>query len=102
MILILSSFVASSAVGGGAQAVALARLDVEIVLAPTVLLGRHPGLGAPGGGAVDPAMFESVLAGIEANGVFARAEAVICGYFADPAQVAAAARTIDAVKAARP
>jgi pyridoxine kinase len=102
MILILSSFVASSPVGGGAQAVALARLEVEAVLAPTVLLGRHPGLGPPGGGAVDAAMFESVLAGIEANGVFARAQAVICGYFADPAQVAAAARTIEAVKAARP
>jgi len=102
MILILSSFVASSPVGGGAQAVALARLEVETVLAPTVLLGRHPGLGPPGGGAVAPAMFESLLAGIEANGVFARAEAVVCGYFADPAQVAAAARTIDAVRAARP
>ncbi len=102
MILILSSFVASSPVGGGAQAVALARLEVETVLAPTVLLGRHPGLGPPGGGPVGPALFESVLAGIEANGVFARAEAVICGYFADPAQVAAAARTIDAVRAARP
>ena len=102
MILILSSFVASSPVGGGEQVVALARLEVETILAPTVLLGRHPGLGAPGGGPVEPAMFESVLAGIEANGVFARARAVICGYFADPAQVAAAARTIDAVKAARP
>jgi pyridoxine kinase len=102
MILILSSFVASSPVGGGAQAVALARLEVETVLAPTVLLGRHPGLGPPGGAPVDPAVFESLLAGIEANGVFARAEAVICGYFADPAQVTAAARTVDAVKAARP
>ena len=102
MILILSSFVASSPVGGGLQVLALARLEVESVLAPTVMLGRHPGLGPPGGGAVDPAMFESVLGGIEANGVFARAEAVICGYFADPAQVAAAVRTIDAVSAARP
>jgi pyridoxine kinase len=102
MILILSSFVASSPVGGGVQALALARLEVESVLAPTVLLGRHPGLGPPGGGPVDAAMFESVLAGIEANGVFAEAEAVICGYFADAAQVAIAARTIDAVRAARP
>jgi pyridoxine kinase len=102
MILILSSFVAASPVGGGAQAVALAKLEVESVLAPTVLLGRHPGLGPPGGGPVEPAMFESLLAGIEADGVFARAEAVICGYFADPAQVAIAAATIDAVRASRP
>jgi pyridoxine kinase len=102
MILILSSFVAASPVGGGAQAAALAKLDVESVLAPTVLLGRHPGLGPPGGGAVDAAMFESLLGGIEADGVFGRTEAVICGYFADPAQIAIAARTIDAVREARP
>jgi pyridoxine kinase len=102
VILILSSYVAASPVGGGAQVVALAKLDVESVLAPTVLLGRHPGLGPPGGGAVDAAMFESLLAGIEADGVFGRAEAVICGYFADPGQIAIAARTIDAVKSARP
>jgi pyridoxine kinase len=101
MILILSSFVASSPVGGGAQALALAGLEIETVLAPTVLFGRHPGLGPPGGGAVDPALFAGVLTGIEANGVFARAEAVITGYFAHPEQVAAAARAIDAVKAAR-
>jgi pyridoxine kinase len=102
MILILSSFVASSPVGGGAQALALAGLDVETVLAPTVLFGRHPGLGPPGGGAVDAEIFAGVLAGIEANGVFARVDAVITGYFADPAQIEAAVRTIDAVKAVRP
>ncbi len=102
MILILSSFVASSPVGGGAQVMALAALEVESVLAPTVLFGRHPGLGPPGGGAVDPALFEGVLAGIEANGAFARAEGVITGYFAHQDQVAVAARTIDAVRAARP
>jgi len=99
MILILSSFVASSPVGGGAQVLALAGLEIESALAPTVLFGRHPGLGAPGGAAVDPAIFEGVLAGIEANGIFGRAEAVITGYFADPAQVTAAAKAIDAVRA---
>lgn len=102
MILILSSFVASSPVGGGAQVRALARLDVDSVLAPTVLLGRHPGLGPPGGGPVDAGSFESVLAGIEANGVFAEAKAVICGYFADAAQVEIAAAAIDRVLAASP
>jgi pyridoxine kinase len=100
MILILSSFVASSPVGGGAQALALARLEVESVLAPTVLFGRHPGLGPPGGGVVDPALFAGVLEGIEANRIFAHVRAVIAGYFAHPDQVAAAARAIDAVRAA--
>lgn len=101
MILILSSFVASSPVGGGAQVVALREMEIEAALAPTVLLGRHPGLGPPGGGPVDPALFEGVLTGIEANGGFARAEAVITGYFASPEQVAVAARTLDAVRRVR-
>jgi pyridoxine kinase len=102
MILILSSFVASSPVGGGAQAAALAGIDIETILAPTVLFGRHPGLGPPGGGAVEPALFAGVLEGIEANGGFVRAEAVITGYFAHAQQVEAAARTIDAVRGHRP
>jgi pyridoxine kinase len=102
MILILSSFVASSPVGGGAQAIAFAGLEMESVLVPTVLFGRHPGLGPPGGGAVEAAIFEGVLAGIEANGVFGRTEAVITGYFAGADQVEAAARTVGAIKAARP
>ena len=101
-VLILSSFVAASAVGGGAQAAALAALEIESILAPTVLFGRHPGLGPPGGGAVAIEIFEGVLEGIAASGAFVGLEAVITGYFADPAQVGAAARTIDLVRAASP
>jgi pyridoxine kinase len=101
-VLILSSFVAASPVGGGAQVAALAALEIEAILAPTVLFGRHPGLGPPGGGAVSVDMFEDVLEGIAATGAYAALEAVITGYFADPAQVAAAARTIEAVRAVNP
>jgi pyridoxine kinase len=98
--LILSSFVAASRVGGVAQALALAALGIEPVLAPTVLFGRHPGRGAPGGGAVSDEIFADVLAGIEADGGLARADAVITGYFASPGQVGAAGRVIDAARAA--
>jgi pyridoxine kinase len=70
------------------------------VLAPTVLFGRHPGRGAPGGGAVTDAMFEGVLAGLEADGIFAGADVLITGYFAGAEQVRAAARAIDAARAA--
>jgi len=97
--LILSSYVAASRVGGMAQALALAALGIEPVLAPTVLFGRHPGRGAPGGGAVSDEMFEGLLAGIEADGVLARTDLVITGYFASPGQVQAATRAIDAVRA---
>lgn len=98
-VLILSSLVASSAVGGSVQAATFAREGIEAVFAPTVLFGRHPGLGAPGGGPVDAAIFAQMLEGVAANGVFEHLDAVVAGYFASAEQVAAAARTIDAVRA---
>lgn len=101
-ILILSSFVAASDVGGGFQAKALGGLEIDSILVPTVLFGRHPGLGPPGGGATPIEIFEGMLEGVAASGAFAGLDAVITGYFADPAQVDAAARTVDAIKALRP
>ena len=99
--LILSSYVASSRVGGAMQALALAEFRFEPILVPTVLYGRHPGWGAPGGGPAPIEMFESMLDGVEANGAFELVDLVITGYFASAAQVRAAARAIDAVRAAR-
>ena len=101
-VLILSSFVAASPVGGSLQARVLARMGHEPVLVPTVVFGRHPGLGAPGGAPMDPAVFESLLAGVAKTGAFERASAVIAGYFADAPQVDLAAKTIEAVRAAKP
>ncbi len=98
--LILSSYVASSRVGGAMQALALAEFRFEPILVPTVLYGRHPGWGAPGGGPAPIEMFESMLDGVEANGAFEQVDVVITGYFASAAQVRAAARAIDAVRAA--
>jgi pyridoxine kinase len=98
-ILIISSFVAASRVGGGAQAMALARLGLEPVLVPTVLFGRHPGHGPPGGQAVAAETISSMLAAIETQGVFASLAAMIVGYVASPEQAAAAAAAIDAVRA---
>jgi pyridoxine kinase len=98
--LILSSHVASSRVGGSVQALVLAQFKIDPVLTPTVLYGRHPGWGAPGGAPIPIEMFESMLDGIEANGVLERVDLVITGYFTSAAQVRAAARAIDAVRAA--
>ncbi len=102
MILILSSFVAASPVGGGAQMKALAAIETETVLAPTTLFGRHPGLGPPGGGALTAEMFDGVLNGIAEAGVFASLTAVITGYFASAAQVDRAVRALGSARAARP
>ena len=95
--LILSSHVASSRVGGSVQALALAQFKIDPVLAPTVLFGRHPGWGAPGGAPTPIEVFEGMIDGIEANGVLERTDLVITGYFATAAQVRAAARTWAAV-----
>ncbi len=97
-IAILSSFVATSRVGGFAQALAFAALGHEASVIPTVLFGRHPGLGAPGGGAVGPETFERVLHGAEANRGLSRAAMILTGYFALPEQVQMAADAIDRTK----
>src|SRR5262249_36853160 len=101
-VLILSSFVAASRVGGSAQAAALGRLGIETVVVPTVVFGRHPGFGAPGGAAIEPERFQSMLDAVEARGAFAALDAVIPGYFASAQQVAAAAETLAKVRAASP
>ncbi|MBP7702217.1 MAG: bifunctional hydroxymethylpyrimidine kinase/phosphomethylpyrimidine kinase [Phenylobacterium sp.] len=99
--LIISSHVAASHVGGTAQASALSILRIDAMVAPTVLYGRHPGWGPPGGAKVEPAVLEGVLAGIEANKLFGQTDLVLTGYFAFPEQVLAAAAAIDAVRGAQ-
>jgi pyridoxine kinase len=101
-VLILSSFVAASRVGGGAQALAFARLGIDPVLAPTVLFGRHPGHGPPGGARVTPWEYATMLEAIAAQGVFGGLAALVTGYFASPEQVAAAAKAIAEARQASP
>ena len=101
-VLILSSYVAASRVGGGAQALALARLGIEPLLVPTVLYGRHPGYGAPGGEAVEPEVFEAMLGGVEAQGLFGGLDAAITGHFSSAEQVAIAAAALARVRRASP
>jgi pyridoxine kinase len=101
-VLILSSFVAASRVGGGAQAMMLARLGLEPILVPTVQLGRHPGFGAPGGKPVEAETMASMLKGVDAQGHFQRLAAVITGYFALAEQAAVAADAIAMARSGSP
>jgi pyridoxine kinase len=104
LVLILGSHVAGSRVGGtvASLALALSPFAIDPVHVPTTLLGRHPGWGPPGGGAVPDDIFASMLEGIAANGLFALVDGVITNYFASPQQVIIASRAIAAVKAANP
>ena len=97
--LIFSSFVASSRVGGFIQALALGAFGIEARLIPSVLFGRHPGHGAPGGGAVGPETYRGVIEGAEAQGALA-ADLILTGYFSLPQQVEMAAAAIDRAREA--
>jgi pyridoxine kinase len=96
--LIFSSYVATSRVGGFLQALALGAVGIEAQLIPSVLFGRHPGLGAPGGGAVGPETYRGVVEGAEAQGAL-NADLILTGYFALPQQVELAATAIDRARA---
>lgn len=98
--LVISSHVSASRVGGGAQVLALAPFRIDAILVPTVLYGRHPGWGPPGGAAVGVETFEGVLAGIEANSLFGQIDLVLTGYFANADQVRSAGLAIDAIRGA--
>lgn len=104
IVLIIGSHVASSRVGGtlASLMLALSPFEIEPIHVPTTLLGRHPGLGAPGGGAVPVELFSGILEGIAAAGHFAGIDAVLTNYFASPTQIEIAARAIDAIKASNP
>jgi len=98
--LLMSSFVSASRVGASASSFCLRRLGVETLVLPTVLLGRHPGWGTPGGGPVQAAQLESMWNGIQAQNL--KIDAVMTGYIASPEQAELAARIINAVKSRNP
>jgi len=97
--LILSSFVAASRIGGGAQQYVLAAHRIDPVLAPTVLFGRNPAMGAAGE-VTSPEVLRRMLADIEADAVFGEVDLVITGHFSLPEQVEIAAGLLARVRAA--
>src|SRR4051794_5929282 len=96
--LILSSFVSASRIGGGAQQYVLAAHRIDPVLAPTVLFGRSPALGAQGE-VTTPEVFRRMLGDIEADAIFGQVDLVITGHFSSPEQVEITARLLERVRA---
>jgi pyridoxine kinase len=100
LVLVISSYVAGSRVGGGIAPYVLGPMKVDPVHVPTCLFGRHPGWGPPGGAAVDADVMARMLEGVEANGLFGQVDAVVTGHFSQPEQVAVAVDAIRRVRAA--
>jgi pyridoxine kinase len=100
LVLILSSSVAASRVGGSVAPFALGPRAIDPVLVPTVSYGRHPGWGAPGGAPTPLRQMRSMIEAVEAQGLFPMVDVVLTGYFASPAQVRLAATTIAYLRAA--
>jgi pyridoxine kinase len=100
LVLVISSFVAGSRVGGGLAPFVLGPMKVDPVHVPTCLFGRHPGWGAPGGAAVEADIMVKMLQGIEANGLYSVVDAVVTGHFSNPEQVAVACEAIERIRSA--
>lgn len=98
--LVISSSVAASRVGASASAFCLQRLGVEAIVLPTVLLGRHPGWGAPGGGEVAADTLRSMWDGIKSQNL--KIDAVMTGYMASREHVALAAQIITDIRRQNP
>jgi len=60
-VIVISSQLAGSQVGGSLSVRVLHGAGIETCLAPTVNFGRHPGLGPTGGGALVDGDFASLL-----------------------------------------
>lgn len=99
-ILVISSFVAASRVGASASAFCLRRLGHEAVILPTTLMGRHPGWGNPGGGAVDAERLADMWAAIKAQNI--KFDAVLTGYMGQTAHIALTAQIITDIKSVNP
>ncbi len=101
-ILSIQSQVAGARVGNSVAAFAMERLGVRVLQLPTVLLGRRPDHGAPGGGPVTAEVLSSMIEGLAADAILGEVDAVLTGYLGHPDQVAVVLDAVDRVKAANP
>lgn len=99
LVLVISSYVAASRVGGGIAPYVLGPMKVDPVHIPTCLFGRHPGWGPPGGGPVAADTMTKMLEGVAANNLLGLMDAVVTGHFSAPDQIAIACDAIDRIRA---
>jgi pyridoxine kinase len=101
-ILSLQSQVAGAFVGNSVACFAMERLGVRVIALPTVILGRRPDRGAPGGGPTPLTLLTSAMDALDDDGALARVDAVLTGYIGMPEQADLALDLIQRVKEANP
>ena len=97
-ILSIQSQVAGARVGNSVAAFAMERLGVRVMQLPTVLLGRRPDHGAPGGGPIAAEMLASMIDALAADALLGEIDAVLTGYVGAAEQ---AAVILDAVRGSK-
>lgn len=99
-VLSIQSQVAGARVGNSVAAFAMERLGVRVLQLPTVLLGRRPDHGPPGGGPIPAATLSAMIEGLAADGVLAEVDAVLSGYLGAADHVGVVLDAVERVKAA--
>lgn len=99
-VLSIQSQVAGARVGNSVAAFAMERLGVRVLQLPTVLLGRRPDHGPPGGGPIPAATLGAMVEGLAADGVLAEVDAVLSGYLGASDHVGVVLDAVARVKAA--
>lgn len=101
-ILSIQSQVAGARVGNSVAAFAMERLGVRVMQLPTVLLGRRPDHGPPGGGVVAAEMLASMIEALAADSLLGEIDAVLTGYIGAADQAPVILDCVTRVKAANP
>lgn len=101
-ILSIQSQVVGARVGNSVAAFAMERLGVRVLQAPTVLLGRRPDHGPPGGGPIPAETLGALLDALGADGQFGEIDAVLTGYLGAADQVSVILDAVSRIKAANP
>jgi pyridoxine kinase len=101
-VLTIQSQVAGARVGNSVAAFALDRLGVPAIALPTILMGRRPDRGPPGGGPIPATVLASMVDSLDADGALANVAYVLSGYIALPEQAGVILDAVSRVKAANP
>jgi pyridoxine kinase len=101
-ILSIQSEVVGARVGNSVAAFAMERLGVRVLALPTVLLGRRPDHGPPGGGPIPAKRFATLLQALADEGLFVEIDAVLTGYIGEPEQAPLILDAVARIKSENP